>query len=420
MAAFITAWQQSGRSIIPGAAHPANVTVPDDCVRGGAMIHSIDGWSPCAGPASLLRALRHHFYAMTGAHLPELRPLLDLVWICDAAREALGDAAGTAFIEALLALPAEAPSAAPCGCRDDAAAATDAVDADLRHTARTWLDAMRSRWMPPLALDGAIACYREWNLTHDGSAFTLRERYARDLARLFDIGRLGDIGRYTLYRQTVFADARTETRTAFDQLLDHMHQRPSLAPTRLPAMNRLLDSLESDDERHALLHMVSPSADVSRHALLAVAGVRVLQRRIAVRTGESFILRDAIGAAEIGLLYDLFLREQFPVVISERMQYLVLVDEWHRIEGGAGYAFEDDGTLSVELLIIHPSLRGMGLGAATIDELLRRAADAGSPQLRAPWYLRPFCLRMGFAEDTDNGDLRRAVPHATTTYQSDD
>lgn len=418
MAAFITAWQQSGRSIIPGAAHPANVTVPDDCVRGGAMIHSIDGWSPCAGPASLLHALRHHFYAMTAAHLPELRGMLDPVWICDAAREALGDAAGTTFIETLLALPAEAPAAAPCGCDD--ASAIDAVDDDLRRVAHAWLDDMRARWIAPLALDSAIACYREWMLTHDASAHALRERYARDLARLFDIGRLGDIGRYTLYRHTVFADARTETRTAFDQLLVHMHQRPSLAPTRLPAMNRLLDSLSGDDERHALLHMVSPSADVSRHALLAVAGVRVLQRRIGVRTGESFMLRDAVGAAEIGLLYDLFLREQFPVVISDRMQYLVLVDEWHRIEGGAGYAIEDDGTLSVELLIIHPSLRGMGLGAATIDELLRRAADAGSPQLRAPWYLRPFCLRMGFVEDTDNGDLRRAVPPADGTVPAQD
>jgi GNAT superfamily N-acetyltransferase len=269
---------------------------------------------------------------------------------------------------------------------------------------------MRTGWIAPLSLDSAVACFREWNASHASPPFALRERYARDLARLFDIGSLGEMGRYTLYRRTAFADAREETKCAFDALLDEMHRFPGVPPTRLPAMNALLDSLQSEDERHALLRMVSPSADTSRHALTTVEGVQVLQRRVPGRTGEIFILRDAVTAAEIGMLYDLFLREQFPVVISEGMQYLVLVDEWHRIEGGAGYAFEADGSLSVELLIIDPAVRGMGLGAAVIDELGHRACDRGATQLRAPYYLRKFCLRMGFADDADNGDLRRAVP----------
>lgn len=390
MAAFVTAWRQSGGSIIPGAAHPANVTVPDECVRGGAMIHSIDGWTRCESPADLQRSLRHHFYAMTAAHIPQLRPLLDDVWICEAAREALGDEEGTAFVEVLL--------------RNDAV-----PDEKLRTAVRRWLDAMRAEWIAPLALDSAVACYCEWSALHAAPALPLRERYARDLARLFDIGRLGEMGRYALFRRTVFADAREETAGAFDALLAEMHRFPGVPPARLPAMNRLLDSLERDEERHALLRLVSPSADVSRHTLLAVAGVRVLQRRVAIRTGESFILRDAVGAVEIGQLYDLFLREQFPMVIGEGMQYLVLVDEWHRIEGGAGYSFEDDGTLSVELLIVDPAVRGMGLGAAVIDELHRRASDAGARQLRAPYYLRPFLVRMGFGDDVDNGDVRKAI-----------
>ncbi len=390
MAAFITAWQQSSGSIIPGAAHPANVTVPDECVRGGAMILSIDGWMPCEGPHALLRSLRHHFYAMTAAHIPELRGYLDLVWICEAVREALGDAGGMRFVSDLLA------SDAFC---DDA----------LRAVALRWLSDMQSRWIAPLALDTAVACFREWHVLHEAPGLALRERYARDLSRLFDIGRLGDMGRYMLYRRTVFSDAPSTTVGAFDALLDDMHRFPAVPPTRLPAMSRLLDAISSDEERHALLRMVSPSADVSRHTLLAVAGVRVLQRDVTAHSGESFTLRDAVGATEIGMLYDLFLREQFPVVIADRMQYLVVVDEWHRIEGGAGYAYEDDGSLSVELLIIAPSVRGLGLGAAIIDELLRRAADAGATHLRAPHYLRRFCLRMGFVDDPDNGDLRRAV-----------
>ncbi|MCZ7556070.1 MAG: AMP-binding protein [Bacteroidia bacterium] len=390
MAAFITAWRQSSGSIIPGAAHPANVSVPDECVRGGAMIHSIDGWKPCDGPASLLQSLRHHFYAMTSAHIPELRGSLDAVWICEAAREALGDAEGMSMIEAMLAEGNE-------------------VDEDLRSAASRWLDAMRAGWIAPLSLDSAVACFCEWNSSHATPPFALRERYTRDLARLFDIGRLGEIGRYTLYRRTAFADARDETLRAFDSLLDDMHRYPAVPPTRLPAMTALQDSLQAEDERHALLRMVSPSADASRYALMTVEGVQVLQRRIPGRTGETFILRDAVTAAEIGMLYDLFLREQFPVVIGEGMQYLVLVDEWHRIEGGAGYAFEADGSLSVELLIIDPAVRGKGLGAAIIDELGRRASDMGALQLRAPYYLRKFCLRMGFADDAGNGDLRRAV-----------
>lgn len=218
---------------------------------------------------------------------------------------------------------------------------------------------------------------------------------------------MGEIGRFALYRRTVFADAQEETARAFDTLLDEMHRFPGVPPTRLPTMNMLQDSLRTEEERLALLHIVSPSADGARHALRAVDGMQVLQRRVPGRTGESFILRDAVSAAEIGMLYNLFLREQFPVVIGEGMQYLVLVDEWHRIAGGAGYAFETDGTLSVELLIIDSAVRGMGLGTAVIDELRRRAADAGVRQLRAPYYLRRFCLRMGFMDDPDNGDLRR-------------
>ncbi len=390
MAAFIIAWEQSGRSMLPGRVHPANVAVPSDCLRSRAMILDIEGWRSTHSASDLLGELAMHFIEMLGAQFPERVDHLDAGWLYDAAREALGDAeAERVLLAAVEGLP-----------RDRAA---------LRERLLERLREHHAAWIPTLAVERVIACFREWDVRNPRRTAATRHDHVRELLRVHALEQAAPIERYAVYRHTLFAAADQAVCAAFDALLRDMHRHGDVQPMRLPAMAQLQDALRGEEEREALLHLVAPLADAGRHALRPVAGKPVLVRRLRAGDGAELSLREATRASEIGALYDLFLRERFPMLMVENMQYIVLEDAWKRILGGAGYVLRAPELLSMEMLIVDESLRGQGVGRAIMEDVLRRAREAGVPLLRAPHYLRAFCLQQGFHEDADFGDMRRAV-----------
>lgn len=390
MAAFIIAWEQSGRRMLPGRVHPANVAVPSDCLRSRAMILDIEGWRSTHSAVELLGELATHFIEMLGAQFPEHADQLDAGWLYDAAREALGDVeAERVLLAAVEALPLDR--------------------AALRERLLERLREHHAAWIPTLAVQRVIACFREWDARHPQRAAATRHAHVRELLRVHELEQAAPIQRYAVYRHTLFADADEAVRTAFDALLRDMHRRDDVQPMRLPAMAQLQDALREEEQREALLHLVAPLADAGRHALRPVAGRPVLVRRLRAGDGAELSLREATRASEIGALYDLFLRERFPMLMVENMQYIVVEDAWKRILGGAGYVLRAPELISMEMLIVDESLRGQGVGRAILEDVLRRAREAGVPLLRAPHYLRAFCLRQGWYEDADHGDVRRAV-----------
>ncbi len=394
LAAFFTAWERSGRALVPGAVAPSNVAVPAEDYRDGACILSISGARPFTGPLDLVEPMLRNVFRETAALVPRLASVLSPAWIVDAAFEALGEEGARRFLRAL-----GEEAAAPAD--EEWISLLAAVDAALA-------SAPGSR--VPLALETAIARFEAWEAERPGASLAERERSADSLLRLYRVDALGEEARYRLFRRTVFARSGEEVLRAFDELLAALRARPGTRPSHLVELEGLHAVLRSDEERHAFSRLVFPASRSSRSVEVSVVGDAVkhvvLATELVDRNDAAWVVRDPVDAAEVGRLYRLFVRAGLPRTFSPERRYLVVLDSSGRIVGGVSYSLLAPDAAQLDGLVIEPSLRGRGLSSALLDDLATRLGALGVRSLLAHLAFRHLSLP-GFRLDRRYGSLVR-------------
>jgi long-subunit acyl-CoA synthetase (AMP-forming)/L-amino acid N-acyltransferase YncA len=394
LAAFFTAWERSGRLLVPGAVAPSNVAVPSEDFRDGACLLSISGSKPYAGPLDLVEPMLRNVFRETAALSPRLDQVLRPAWIVDAAFEALGEEKARAFLRELREAAA-APVTPTFGTL------LTAVDAALATAPGDRI---------PLALETAVARFEAWDEERPGAPLAERERMAETLLRLYRVDALGEEARYRLFRRTVFARSSPEVLQAFDDLLAALRARPDARPSRLVELEALHSALRSDEERHAFTRLVFPAARTSRPVEVTVVGDAVKHVVVATELVDqmdaAWVVRDPVDAAEVGRLYRLFVRAGLPRAYSPERRYLVVLDSGERIVGGVSYSLLGADTAQLDGIVVAPSLRGRGLSTALLDDLCTRLSALGVKSLLAHFAFRNLPLS-GFRLDRRHGGLVR-------------
>lgn len=394
LAAFFTAWERSGRILVPGAVAPSNVAVPAEDYREGACLLSISGSRLYSGPLDLVEPMLRNVFRETAALAPRLAAILDPAWIVDAAFEALGEDGARRFLGDLR-------QAAPAPATGALAALLSAADAALARAPGERV---------PLALETAVARFDAWEGERPDAPLPEREKTAESLLRIYRVDTLGEEARYRFFRRTVFSRSAPEVRQAFDALLAALRSRSGARPSHLVELEGLHSSLKSDDERHAFARLVFPAARTSRPVEVTVVGDAVkhvvLATELVDRMDASWTVRDPVDAAEVGRLYRLFVRAGLPRAFSADRRYLVILDSAERIAGGASYSLLGGETAQLDGLVVKPSLRGRGLSAALLDDLCARLAALGVKALLAHFAFRNVPLP-GFRLDRRLGGLVR-------------
>ena len=394
LAAFFTAWDRSGRLVLPGAVAPSNVAVPSEDYREGACLLSISGSKPCTGPLDLVEPMLRNVFRETAALSPRLAPLLRPAWVVDAAFEALGEEGARAFLR-------ETKEAAGPPATQEWAALLAAADAAL---------ATAPGERVPLALETAIARFEAWEEERPAAPLAEREKTAESLLRLYRVDVLGEEARYRLFRRTVFARSSPAILHAFDDLLAALRARPGARPSHLVELEGLHAALATDEERHAFARLVFPFARTSRPVGVSVVGDAVkhvvLATELVDRNDAAWVVRDPVDAAEVGRLYRLFVRAGLPRAFSPERRYLVVLDSAGRIAGGVSYSLLAPDAAQLDGLVVAPSLRGRGLSTALLDDLCARLAALGVRSLLAHFAFRNLSLP-GFRSDRRHGGLVR-------------
>ncbi|MBK8597270.1 MAG: GNAT family N-acetyltransferase [Holophagales bacterium] len=394
LAAFFTAWERSGRALVPGAVAPSNVAVPAEDYREGTCLLSISGSRPYSGPLDLVEPMLRNVFRETTALAPRLESVLDPAWIVDAAFEALGEAGARAFLRELREVAVE-PATGALG------ALFGAIDASL---------AAAPGERVPLALETAIARFEAWEEERPGAPLADREKTAEAFLRIYRVDTLGEEARYRLFRRTVFSRSGPEVLQAFDALLAALRARSGARPSHLVELEGLHSALKTDDERHAFARLVFPAARTSRPVEVTVVGDAVkhvvLATELVDRMDGAWTVRDPVDAAEVGRLYRLFVRAGLPRAFSADRRYLVILDHAERIAGGVSYSLLGGETAQLDGLVVAPSHRGRGLSAALLDDLCTRLAALGVKALLAHFAFRNVPLP-GFRLDRRLGGLVR-------------
>lgn len=401
MSAVFRAWQYSSRRIVPGLVSPANVIVPELDYREEPMISSLAGWTPYGGPLSLVRPMVVAFYLRTIAHYPWSREQLDLEWIFDACTEALGRREALAFLEGLREDLAREPVAGP-----DGKGLAEALDA--------YLDYFGKNYVIPLPAINAMERYKTWELRNDLAPAKDKEAVLLDVTRLYRLDRYPEVVRYYLYRHTYFAGADEKARSAFDRLLALMSANLERPAVQFLELSDLQTALRRDEDRLVFSRMVFPRLRGSQALeILKVGeggiGQVVVHSYLTDRKGGVYTFGETFDPAEIGRLYRLFFKENYPKKILEQDRHYVVKDAQDRVIGGLCYRMMSRNAAFIDVMVVASALQGGGLGGAMLEDFCGRMSGSGVTVVLTHSYLAAFFLRRGFKADRKWGALVRSL-----------
>jgi len=396
-AAFFRAADYGGFQIVPGPVSPFNVIVPEDDFEEAAVIASLEGWRPYDGPLSLVRPMLDNFYRKAAAGYPWVIKFLDVTWIFDACFEALGHEKAGAFLDRLSQ-----------DLADEALPGPEVKD--LRAALDSYLDYFRKNFMVPIPALNAINKYKDWEISRALAPPQAREEKILELIEGYGLGRYPEIVRYYFYRHTYFAGLGGRVCTAFDRLLDRMGEDAGKPAVQLLELSDLQAVLKEDEDRRVFSKMVfpglpsSPSLDIVKLGDEAGRHV-VVHSRITDAEGGAYTFSETLDPADIGQIYRLFFKENYPKVISEKDRHYVVKDAEERVVGGLCYHVMYHNVVFIDAVVVSSPLKGRGIGRAMLDDFCGRMASHNVTVVLTHFFLPEFFLKAGFKKDKRWGAL---------------
>lgn len=395
LTAFYRGWMHSDSQIVPGEITPDNVTVPELDFNAEGTIASLLGWRPYKNPISLVRPMLQNFYQKVVAHYPWCRDQISIAWIFDACMEALGDKDGRHFLEVLQRRLETGPTLVFQG--------TPLSEELKKYNAET------STYLP-LAFYNAVDRYGEWRALNTKATAQAREQTVDELYWLYRLDEFPEFVRYSLYRQTFFANARQEIAGAFDNLLRRLKDDARISAVQLAELSDLQDTLTKEEDRIVFSRLVFPRRQTARRLEVMRIGESgqgevIVGSRIADRYSENYTFREPLEPREIGQLYNYFFRQNIPKTVSELDHYYVLADSQDKIVGGVCYQLLDNNVVQLEGIVVARALQGRGLRNAMEEEFCSRMAVQGVQVVRAHFFLQNFYQSVGYNVDKRWGTL---------------
>jgi hypothetical protein len=289
-----------------------------------------------------------------------------------------------------------------------------AGDAELPRLLSEYRTRFDKSYQIPLPGLSAVRAYQEWEAANPTADSKDRERKVLDLHRKYDLGRFPEIVRYHLYRQTYFAGKSEKAEALFDRLLGLMAENPKAPAVRFVEISDLQTALDDERDRTVFSRMIFPHLDPDRRLDVVVEGEegaeRVVVRSFLLdRRGETYTFNETTDPVDIGRLYRLFYKENFPKVISQQDRHYVLQDAQDQIVGGLCYRIMSRSAVFIDAVAVTSRLKSSGLGGAVVDEFCGRMAGQGYTTVLTHFYLPGFFLRRGFRLDKKWGALAKSI-----------
>ncbi|MCP4725372.1 MAG: long-chain fatty acid--CoA ligase [bacterium] len=396
MMAFFEGWLNSGSHIVPGLVFSSNIVVPEPSFREGAKILSMAGWNQYHNTLSLINPLLRNFYLKTTAHYPWTKKYLDYNWIFDACMENLGSSIGRNFLYDLL---------------NDIEIENLYADKQVfKKLLGEYLETIDKKFYIPLPVQNAIDQYHEWAQMNPKATAEAFEDTITGLYNLFRLSRYPDIVRFYLYRNTYFLDAAEPIAEAFDLLLEKMSRNPALETTRLLELYDLQETLSDASDLNVFSRLILPRAKTFQHPEVQKVeesdkNLIVLKTHIKDKQKKKYIVREPIIPSEIGELYRLFFRENFPMEITEQDNYVLAIDSLEQIIGGICYRREESNVIYLKGIIVSSPLRGRGIRISLLEDFSTRMVNLGISVIKSQYYLKDFFHDQGFRIEKRWGGL---------------
>ncbi len=394
---YFKAWRNSGYKIVPGLISTPNVVVPELDFRDNAAIVSLSNWTYTICVRDIIAPMIQEFYNKTAALYPWSKNQLNENWIFDACIEALGfNNAYKIFGELQKSLSAE--NIFYFGNKN------------LLDTLNNYISNNYAKYYLPLALTNAIDQYSEWKKMNAFATPKANEQTIFELIELYKLNVYKDVVRYKLYRHTYFEQADENIKQHFDILLDRMINEYDKMPTQFIELSNLQAAIQEKEDKRIFSKMVFPAIMSKQKIDILKIGEKrsehlVVNSEIKDYTNMIYNFREPLEPSEVGLLYQLFFKENYPKEISEQDKHLVLFDKNLLIVGGLCYKILEDKTILLDGIVVASQLQGRGLGSAMIEDFFTRMATQGVKIIKAHFLFGNYYLKHNFKVDKSWGAL---------------
>lgn len=394
IALIFQAVKASDFKIIPGEALPENISV--DSAR--PCLISLGNIRNYEGPSSLVRLLIDNFYLNVVAAYPWAEKIIDLSWIFDACFEAWDEKEATCFLQNLQAE------------LEQHDLEIDGLGS-LRLMLGSYLSEIQKNPVLPISILTAIRKYKEWEISVRMAGSEEREQKVLDLIHEYNLQNKPDWMRFYVYRHTYFASHKTEVIFSFERLLERMKQNPEKLARQFIELSEIQANLDEED-RQVFSRMVFPRIGRSQDLSISKTGELgqeklVVKSVVTDRQGNQYIFRETFDPAEIGKLYRLFLKENYPRVISQENQHLVLLDSEGVLIGGICFRNLSRQVVFIEGIVVAQGNKRRGIGQAMLRDFIERMANSKIKVIMAHYLIPSFFLREGFVIDKSWGALIR-------------
>jgi long-subunit acyl-CoA synthetase (AMP-forming)/predicted GNAT family acetyltransferase len=391
------AWHHSGFQIVPGIISPNNVVVPEMDFRQNAVIISLTGWTTYRNTVSLVGPILQDFYCKTAALYPWCSKQMEVSWIFDACIEALGREEAIHFLETLK----KDLEQKPVYYFDNG---NLAIDLDVYSAINA------KKYYLPLALYSAIDQYAEWYKMNPLTTYAAKEQTLFELLELYKLHDYPEIVRYYFYRHSYFTDALDAVKTNFERLLGKMMAEPTLLPIQLIELSALQSVIAGNEDKEVFSRMVFPRLMSEQKIDFMKVGERlkehvVVKFLLTDKTGTKYIQRDPIEPREIGQLYQLFFRENYPKEISDTDHHYIVTDNNDKIIGGMTWRNLDNNNVLLDGVVVTSSLQGKGIASGMIENFFTSMAARGIKIVKAHFLLGNYYLKHYFEVDKKWGAL---------------
>ncbi len=391
------AWHHSGYQIVPGIISPNNVVVPEMAFRQSAIIVSLTGWTTYKNAVSLVGPIIQDFYCKTAALYPWCSKQMEITWVFDACIEALGRDEAMSFLETLRKDLEEKPVI----YFDNGNLAEDLAKYLAASTKKSYL---------PLALYNAIDQYTEWYKMNPLTTPVAKEQTLFELLELYQLQVYPELIRYCFYRYSYFMDASDRVKLTFDKLLDKMMTDQNVLPIQLVELSALQSEISGAEDKNIFSRMVFPRLMSEQKIDFMKVGERLKEHLVVKflltdKSGTQYTQRDPVEPREIGQLYQLFFRENYPKEISANDQHYVVTDENEKIIGGMTWRNLENNNVLMDGIVVTSSLQGRGIASGMIENFFTSMAARGVKVVKAHFLLGNYYLKHYFEVDKKWGAL---------------
>ena len=398
---FFKAWISSGYKIITGSISPNNVVVPTMDFRDTTSLITISGWKEYDNTTSLILPIIQEFYHRTWAHYPWLKKALKVDWIFDACFEAFGNDKAIEFLNTF---------------KDDLKKKKITIEKNinLKEKIKSYLIKIKEKYYLPLSLHNAIDRYEDWYKITPTANYNSKVQTIFELYELYKLQNFPDIIRYSLFRNTYFKDIKVKKAKVFDELIVKMQANPKIQAMQLIELSDLQGLMKSKEDKAVFSKMVFPK--IQEEQILSINKIKadkeehvIVNSQLIDKNGEKYNFREPLEPSEVGQLYQLFYKVNYPKTISKMDKHFVVTDKNERVIGGLCYKILEDNIALLDGSAIAASLQGRGIGSAMVEDFFTRIASRGVKIVKAHFLLGNYYLKHNFKVDKKWGALVRYI-----------